>query len=199
MINPDSIKPNPVTKIYPNEVSMNVPHFIFMLLSTNSFLNILGILLITPFEDNYRSEQDEFADILKSYFSRIQKSIQSFELQISPTLTSENAIEVKSISVEKHSLLNVRKKSSKINNIIVPNRDSQVKNKEPINYELSEQNLNHIKLFAEKNEVFVSRFEKGTFKYAVLSLTTLKLCVFIFCSNCKLTEYIRYRYAINYY
>ena len=53
VINPDKIKPDAITKIYPVEVSRNVPKYLLITLISIGVLGILGTLLIFP----YKSEE----------------------------------------------------------------------------------------------------------------------------------------------
>lgn len=75
IINPDSITPDPTTKIYPSSVAENVPKFVLVIIISIAVFTGVALVLITPFNaETTRTELDEL----------IEYHVKSFELFVLP-------------------------------------------------------------------------------------------------------------------
>lgn len=75
IINPDSIKPDPITKIYPNEVAHNVPDFVLVIIISIAVFTGVALVLINPYvEEQTKTELEQL----------IEYHVKSFELFVMP-------------------------------------------------------------------------------------------------------------------
>lgn len=75
IINPDSITPDPVTKIYPPEISKNVPTFIVVIIISIAIFTVVSLILINPFVAvETKTELEQL----------IEYHVKSFELFVMP-------------------------------------------------------------------------------------------------------------------
>lgn len=212
IINPDSIKADPVTKIYPPVVSDSVPKFILVLLIAQVIFGAIAIILINP---NREAKKTELEQMIEDHVNKIDLYLHNeFQLNVERfhfTIKNSPPVEVK--PKEKGKLLEInfteysedhlsssnRNKGSplqkeRIEVSIVPNPVKPIAAHKHHSVSWNHEHINMVFLdrhdevykMAENHPKVKKSVKTHSLHTAIFSTKQLKYCLLVYCINCKL-------------
>lgn len=185
MINPNNIKADKVTKIYPEEVAKRVPKFLLYALIAIAILMTIGIALIQPYvdENGEGSALSELKHIQESDIE-IHPIKKSNSFKISSTNFSLGSNENEEDGSQKSDLLNSNNEAD----YFIPEKeeDSDQKIESKVAQRFSDDlYLNKNSEVDLLNTKLKPRKPRSRIRQGIFSKRCLKYCILMYCSMCK--------------
>ena len=211
VINPDKLKPDPLTKMYPIEVSKNVPKYLLITLISIGVLGIIGTLLVFPFKTKVSKTDEEIEecsievheniieiDAVKVPISLVSQNFNfiigpNSEIKVKQVIEEEEEKQrIDKLEIEKNQSTNLFKNRNK-SLIILKNTHGHLNT---ISFASNHQQIYEIGIIHPRikesvatNNLLKALFNFRSFKYAIL----------IFCLSCKIVYIIYYIFRFTIY
>lgn len=214
IINPDSIKADPLTKIYPPAVADSVPKFILVLLIAQVILGATAIILISP---NVAGVKTELEEMIENHVNNIELYLHNdYNLKVEKfhfVIVNSPPVVVVVKPKEKGKLLEINFTEYSEEHLSSSNRQKDVVfQKERIEVSIvanpikpiiarkhhsvswNNENLNMIFLdrheevykMAENHPKVKKSVKAHSLHMAIFSIRQLKYCLLVYCMYCKL-------------